>query len=114
MTLAATLLSFIDGASLRAQTEAIHKMIEANNRMLRQLHLVVISRGECERRIQYPGCPGFNLDRQRTARPNDYPTCELCDPTILISVVVSESLAASTDGKVKNSEPPMRVLQSQA
>jgi flagellar L-ring protein FlgH len=101
MIIAATLLSLLTPPSLRAQVEAIHKMIEPKPNVAAASLSSYLERVRAEN-SNVQAVPGSiwtdsgRLTRMatdvRAMRPHD-----------LISVVVSESLAASTDGTVKNS-----------
>ena len=101
MIIAATLLSLLTPPSLKAQVEAIHKMIEPKPNVAAASLSSYLERVRAENsNIQtVPGSIWTDTGRLtrmatdvRAMRPHD-----------LISVVVSESLAASTDGTVKNS-----------
>jgi flagellar L-ring protein precursor FlgH len=100
-TIAVTLLSLLTTPSLKAQPEAIHKMIEPKPNVAAASLSSYLERVRAENsNIQaVPGSIWTDSGRLtrmatdvRAMRPHD-----------LISVVVSESLAASTDGTVKNS-----------
>ncbi len=101
MIIAVTLLSIMTAPSLNAQVEAIHKMIEPKPNVAAASLSSYLERVRAENsNIQaVPGSIWTDSGRLtrmstdvRAMRPHD-----------LISVVVSESLAASTDGTVKNS-----------
>jgi flagellar L-ring protein precursor FlgH len=101
MIIAVTLLSLLTAPSLRAQAETIHKMIEPKPNLAAASLSSYLERVRAENsNIQaVPGSIWTDSGRLtrmatdvRAMRPHD-----------LISVVVSESLAASTDGTVKNS-----------
>jgi flagellar L-ring protein precursor FlgH len=101
MIIAITLLSLMTTPSLKAQVEAIHKMIEPKPNVAAASLSSYLERVRAENsNIQaVPGSIWTDSGRLtrmstdvRAMRPHD-----------LISVVVSESLAASTDGTVKNS-----------
>jgi flagellar L-ring protein precursor FlgH len=101
MTIAVTLLSLLTAPSLRAQAEAIHKMIEPKPNVAAASLSSYLERVRAENsNVQtVPGSIWTDSGRLtrmatdvRAMRPHD-----------LISVVVSENLAASTDGTVKNS-----------
>ncbi len=101
MTIAVSLLSLLTAPSLKAQAEAIHKMIEPKPNVAAASLSSYLERVRAENsNIQaVPGSIWTDSGRLtrmatdvRAMRPHD-----------LISVVVSESLAASTDGTVKNS-----------
>jgi flagellar L-ring protein precursor FlgH len=101
MIIAVTLLSLLPSATLNAQVEAIHKMIEPKPNIAAASLSSYLERVRAENsNIQaVPGSIWTDSGRLtrmatdvRAMRPHD-----------LISVVVSESLAASTDGTVKNS-----------
>lgn len=97
----ATLLSVITAPSLNAQGEAIHKLLEPKPNVAAASLSSYLERVRAENsNIQsVPGSIWTDSGRLtrmatdvRAMRPHD-----------LISVIVSESLAASTDGTVKNS-----------
>ncbi len=101
MTIAVSLLSLLTAPSLKAQAEAIHKMIEPKPNVAAASLSSYLERVRAENsNIQaVPGSVWTDSGRLtrmatdvRAMRPHD-----------LISVVVSENLAASTDGTVKNS-----------
>jgi flagellar L-ring protein FlgH len=101
MIVAVTLLSLLPPPSLKAQVEAIHKMIEPKPNVAAASLSSYLERVRAENsNIQaVPGSIWTDSGRLtrmatdvRAMRPHD-----------LISVVVSENLAASTDGTVKNS-----------
>jgi flagellar L-ring protein precursor FlgH len=101
MIIAVTLLSLLPSPTLNAQVEAIHKMIEPKPNIAAASLSSYLERVRAENsNIQaVPGSIWTDSGRLtrmatdvRAMRPHD-----------LISVVVSESLAASTDGTVKNS-----------
>jgi flagellar L-ring protein precursor FlgH len=101
ITIAVILLSLLTTLSLKAQVEAIHKMIEPKPNVAAASLSSYLERVRAENsNIQaVPGSVWTDSGRLtrmatdvRAMRPHD-----------LISVVVSESLAASTDGTVKNS-----------
>jgi flagellar L-ring protein precursor FlgH len=101
ITIAVILLSLLTTPSLKAQVEAIHKMIEPKPNVAAASLSSYLERVRAENsNIQaVPGSIWTDSGRLtrmatdvRAMRPHD-----------LISVVVSESLAASTDGTVKNS-----------
>jgi flagellar L-ring protein precursor FlgH len=101
MTLAATLLSLLTVPSLRAQTEAIHKMIEPKPNVAAASLSSYLERVRAEN-SNIQAVPGsIWIDNGRLARMTT--DVRAMRPHDLISVVVSESLAASTDGTVKNS-----------
>jgi flagellar L-ring protein FlgH len=100
-TIAVTLLSFSTIPLLQAQTDAIHKAIEPKPNVAAASLSSYLERVRAENsNIQAaPGSIWIDSGRLtrmatdvRAMRPHD-----------LVSVVVSESLAASTDGTVKNS-----------
>jgi flagellar L-ring protein precursor FlgH len=101
MIIAVTLLSLLTPPSLKAQMEAIHKMIEPKPNVAAASLSSYLERVRADN-SNVQAVPGSiwtdsgRLTRMatdvRAMRPHD-----------LISVVVSESLAASTDGTVKNS-----------
>ncbi len=101
MIIVATLLSVITAPSLNAQGEAIHKLLEPKPNVAAASLSSYLERVRAENsNIQsVPGSIWTDSGRLtrmatdvRAMRPHD-----------LISVIVSESLAASTDGTVKNS-----------
>jgi flagellar L-ring protein precursor FlgH len=101
MIIAITLFSLMTAPSLKAQMEAVHKMIEPKPNVAAASLSSYLERVRAENsNIQaVPGSIWTDSGRLtrmstdvRAMRPHD-----------LISVVVSESLAASTDGTVKNS-----------
>jgi flagellar L-ring protein precursor FlgH len=101
ITIAVILLSLLTNPSLTAQAAAIHKMIEPKPNVAAASLSSYLERVRAENsNIQaVPGSVWTDSGRLtrmttdvRAMRPHD-----------LISVVVSESLAASTDGTVKNS-----------
>jgi len=101
MTLAVTLLSLLTVPSLRAQTEAIHKMIEPKPNVAAASLSSYLERVRAEN-SNIQAVPGsIWIDNGRLARMTT--DVRAMRPHDLISVVVSESLAASTDGTVKNS-----------
>jgi flagellar L-ring protein FlgH len=100
-TVAVILLSLFEVSSLQAQADAIHKMIEPKPNIAAASLSSYLDRVRAENsNVQaVPGSIWIDSGRLtrmatdvRAMRPHD-----------LISVVVSESLAASTDGTVKNS-----------
>jgi len=100
VTIAVTLLSLMTTPSLKAQVESLHKMIEPKPNVAAASLSSYLERVRAENsNIQaVPGSIWTDSGRLtrlttdvRAMRPHD-----------LISVVVSESLAASTDGTVKN------------
>jgi flagellar L-ring protein precursor FlgH len=100
-TVAVILLSLFEVSSLQAQIDAIHKMIEPKPNVAAASLSSYLDRVRAENsNVQaVPGSIWIDSGRLtrmatdvRAMRPHD-----------LISVVVSESLAASTDGTVKNS-----------
>jgi flagellar L-ring protein FlgH len=101
ITIAVILLSLFEVSSLPAQVDTIHKMIEPKPNVAAASLSSYLDRVRAENsNIQaVPGSIWIDSGRLtrmatdvRAMRPHD-----------LISVVVSESLAASTDGTVKNS-----------
>jgi flagellar L-ring protein FlgH len=101
ITVAVILLSLFEISSLQAQIEAIHKMIEPKPNVAAASLSSYLDRVRAENsNVQaVPGSIWIDSGRLtrmatdvRAMRPHD-----------LISVVVSENLAASTDGTVKNS-----------
>lgn len=101
ITLAGTLLSLLMAPSLRAQTEAIHKMIEPKPNVAAASLSSYLERVRAEN-SNIQAAPGsIWIDNGRLTRMTT--DVRAMRPHDLISVVVSESLAASTDGTVKNS-----------
>jgi flagellar L-ring protein precursor FlgH len=101
MIIAVTLLSLLTPPSLKAQVEAIHKMIEPKPNVAAASLSSYLERVRADNSYvqAVPGSVWTDSGRLtrmatdvRAMRPHD-----------LISVVVSENLAASTDGTVKNS-----------
>jgi flagellar L-ring protein precursor FlgH len=101
ITVTAIFLSLFEASSLQAQVDAIHKIIEPKPNVAAASLSSYLDRVRAENsNIQaVPGSIWLDSGRLtrmatdvRAMRPHD-----------LISVVVSESLAASTDGTVKNS-----------
>jgi flagellar L-ring protein precursor FlgH len=87
--------------SLHAQTEAIHKLIEPKPNVAAVSLSSYLERVRAENSNIQPAPGSIWTDSGRLTRINT--DVRAMRPHDLISVVVSESLAASTDGTVKNS-----------
>jgi flagellar L-ring protein precursor FlgH len=87
--------------SLHAQTEAIHKLIEPKPNVAASSLSSYLERVRAENSNIQPAPGSIWTDSGRLTRINT--DVRAMRPHDLISVVVSESLAASTDGTVKNS-----------
>jgi flagellar L-ring protein precursor FlgH len=87
--------------SLHAQTEAIHKLIEPKPNVAAASLSSYLERVRAENSNIQPAPGSIWTDSGRLTRINT--DVRAMRPHDLISVVVSESLAASTDGTVKNS-----------
>jgi flagellar L-ring protein precursor FlgH len=101
MTIAVTLLSLSAAPSLRAQTEAIHKMIEPKPNVAAASLSSYLERVRAENSNVQTVAGSIWTDSGRFTRMAT--DVRAMRPHDLISVVVSENLAASTDGTVKNS-----------
>ena len=101
VTIVVGLLSVLPTLLQAQGGNAIHKMIEPKpNVAAASLSLIF---GTCaSRKLKCPSLSWLDLDRQRSSRAHGTDVRAM-RPHDLISVVVSESLAASTDGTVKNS-----------
>src|SRR5438552_8044343 len=101
MTTAVLLLSLLTTPPLRAQADAIHKIIEPKPNVAAASLSSYLERVRADNsNVQaLPGSVWTDSGRL-TRMATDVPAMR---PHDLISVVVSESLAASTDGTVKNS-----------
>jgi flagellar L-ring protein FlgH len=101
VTLAVMVLSLLISYSLEAQTIAIHKMVEPKPSVAAASLSSYLGRVRAEN-SNTQALPGsIWIDNGRLTRmPSDVRAMR---PHDLVSVVVSESLAASTDGTVKNS-----------
>jgi flagellar L-ring protein precursor FlgH len=97
----AALLMFSTLPSLQAQTEAIHKLIEPKPNVAAASLSSYLERVRAENSNVQPAPGSIWTDNGRLTRINT--DVRAMRPHDLISVVVSESLAASTDGTVKNS-----------
>jgi flagellar L-ring protein FlgH len=97
----AALLVFSTLPSLQAQTEAIHKLIEPKPNVAAVSLSSYLERVRAENSNVQPAPGSIWTDNGRLTRINT--DVRAMRPHDLISVVVSESLAASTDGTVKNS-----------
>ena len=100
-TIAATLLLLLVLPSLHAQTEVIHKLIEPKPNVAALSLSSYLERVRAENSNIQPAPGSIWTDSGRLTRINT--DVRAMRPHDLISVVVSESLAASTDGTVKNS-----------
>jgi flagellar L-ring protein precursor FlgH len=101
-TVIAPLLMLLLGLpSLHAQTEAIHKLIEPKPNVAASSLSSYLERVRAENSNIQPAPGSIWTDSGRLTRINA--DVRAMRPHDLISVVVSESLAASTDGTVKNS-----------
>jgi flagellar L-ring protein FlgH len=87
--------------ALQAQTEAIHKLIEPKPNVAAASLSSYLERVRAENSNVQPSPGSIWTDSGRLTRINT--DVRAMRPHDLISVVVSESLAASTDGTVKNS-----------
>jgi flagellar L-ring protein precursor FlgH len=101
LTLAAPLLLFSILPSVQAQTEAIRKLIEPKPNVAAASLSSYLERVRAENSNIQPAPGSIWTDSGRLTRINT--DVRAMRPHDLISVVVSESLAASTDGTVKNS-----------
>jgi flagellar L-ring protein FlgH len=101
LTIAAPLLLFSILPSVQAQTEAIHKLIEPKPNVAAASLSSYLERVRAENSNIQPAPGSIWTDSGRLTRINT--DVRAMRPHDLISVVVSESLAASTDGTVKNS-----------
>jgi flagellar L-ring protein precursor FlgH len=99
--IAPLLLSLLSLPSLHAQTEAIHKLIEPKPNVAAASLSSYLERVRAENSNIQPAPGSIWTDSGRLTRINT--DVRAMRPHDLISVVVSESLAASTDGTVKNS-----------
>ena len=100
VTIAVTLLSLMTTPSLKAQVESLHKMIEPKPNVAAASLSSYLERVRAEN-SNIQAVPGsIWTDSGRLARLTT--DVRAMRPHDLISVVVSESLAASTDGTVKN------------
>jgi flagellar L-ring protein precursor FlgH len=97
----ATLLVFLTSPQLQAQTEAIHKLIEPKPNVAAASLSSYLERVRAENSNVQPAPGSIWTDNGRLTRINT--DVRAMRPHDLISVVVSENLAASTDGTVKNS-----------
>ena len=97
----AALLMFATLPSLQAQTEVIHKLIEPKPNVAAASLSSYLERVRAENSNVQPTPGSIWTDNGRLTRINT--DVRAMRPHDLISVVVSESLAASTDGTVKNS-----------
>jgi flagellar L-ring protein precursor FlgH len=101
MIIAITLISLMTAPSLKAQMEAVHKMIEPKPNVAAASLSSYLERVRAEN-SNVQAVPGsIWTDSGRLTRMST--DVRAMRPHDLISVVVSESLAASTDGTVKNS-----------
>ncbi|WP_353062047.1 flagellar basal body L-ring protein FlgH [Tunturibacter psychrotolerans] len=97
----AMLMVFLSLSPLQAQTEAIHKLIEPKPNVAAASLSSYLERVRAENSNVQPAPGSIWTDNGRLTRINT--DVRAMRPHDLISVVVSESLAASTDGTVKNS-----------
>jgi len=97
----AALLVFSTLPPLQAQTDAIHKLIEPKPNVAAASLSSYLERVRAENSNVQPAPGSIWTDNGRLTRINT--DVRAMRPHDLISVVVSESLAASTDGTVKNS-----------
>ena len=97
----AALLLFSTFSLLEAQTQAIHKLIEPKPNVAAASLSSYLERVRAENSNIQPAPGSIWTDSGRLTRINT--DVRAMRPHDLISVVVSESLAASTDGTVKNS-----------
>jgi flagellar L-ring protein FlgH len=97
----AMLLVFLSLSPLQAQTEAIHKLIDPKPNVAAASLSSYLERVRAENSNVQPAPGSIWTDNGRLTRINT--DVRAMRPHDLISVVVSESLAASTDGTVKNS-----------
>jgi flagellar L-ring protein precursor FlgH len=97
----AALLVFSTLPASQAQTEAIHKLIEPKPNVAAASLSSYLERVRAENSNVQPTPGSIWTDNGRLTRINT--DVRAMRPHDLISVVVSESLAASTDGTVKNS-----------
>jgi flagellar L-ring protein FlgH len=100
-TIAVILLSLVEAPSLQAQTGAIHKMIEPKPNVAAASLSSYLDRVRAENSNMQAVPGSIWIDSGRLTRMAT--DVRAMRPHDLISVVVSESLAASTDGTVKNS-----------
>jgi flagellar L-ring protein precursor FlgH len=101
MAIAIILLSLLLPPSLKAQVEAIHKIIEPKPNVAAASLSSYLERVRAENSNIQPIPGSIWTDSGRLTRMTT--DVRAMRPHDLISVVVSESLAASTDGTVKNS-----------
>jgi flagellar L-ring protein FlgH len=100
-TIVAPMLLFFTLPSLQAQIETIHKLIEPKPNVAAASLSSYLERVRAENSNIQPAPGSIWTDSGRLTRINT--DVRAMRPHDLISVVVSESLAASTDGTVKNS-----------
>jgi flagellar L-ring protein precursor FlgH len=100
-TIIAALLVLLTLPSLQAQTETIHKLIEPKPNVAAASLSSYLERVRAENSNIQPAPGSIWTDNGRLTRINT--DVRAMRPHDLISVVVSENLAASTDGTVKNS-----------
>ena len=101
ITTAILLLSLLTTPSLKGQVEAIHKMIEPKPNVAAASLSSYLERVRAENSVIQAAPGSIWTDSGRLTRMTT--DVRAMRPHDLISVVVSESLAASTDGTVKNS-----------
>ncbi|MBB5338502.1 flagellar basal body L-ring protein FlgH [Tunturiibacter gelidoferens] len=99
--IAVPVMLFLTFPSLQAQIEAIHKLIEPKPNVAAASLSSYLERVRAENSNIQPAPGSIWTDSGRLTRINT--DVRAMRPHDLISVVVSESLAASTDGTVKNS-----------
>src|SRR6201986_5368851 len=98
---AVTLLFFLISSSLSAQTNGVHKVTEPKPNVAAASLTSYLERVRTENSNVQPSPGSIWIDSGRLTRM--VTDVRAMRPHDLISVVVSESLAASTDGTVKNS-----------
>ncbi|MBB5315685.1 flagellar basal body L-ring protein FlgH [Tunturibacter empetritectus] len=101
VVIAPLLVLLLSLPSLHAQTEAIHKLIEPKPNVAAASLSSYLERVRAENSNIQPAPGSIWTDSGRLTRINT--DVRAMRPHDLISVVVSESLVASTDGTVKNS-----------
>jgi flagellar L-ring protein FlgH len=101
ITIAAIFFSLFEASSLQAQVDAIHKMIEPKPNVAAASLSSYLDRVRAENSNVQAAPGSIWIDSGRLTRMAT--DVRAMRPHDLISVVVSESLAASTDGTVKNS-----------
>ena len=101
VVIASLLILFLSFPALHAQTETIHKLTEPKPNVAAASLSSYLERVRAENSNIQPTPGSIWADSGRLTRINT--DVRAMRPHDLISVVVSESLAASTDGTVKNS-----------